>query len=264
MLITFQNLRGCKLEATDGDIGIVNEIYFDDEHWIVRYFVVDTSSWFTNTEVLIAPCALSEIDPQSQSIAVALTREQVRSAPLAETDKPVSRQYEKRFYKHYDWDPHWIVPGAVPGIMAAHMNPSPDPIPDVPEPQTAEQQDQEKYDPHLRSSKELLSGYSIHAQDGEIGKVKDIFIDDSEWHVRYLVIHTGILFLGKMVLLSPAWIEHISHERSEVFVNLPRSSIKEAPDYDARAPVSRAFEQRLHDHYGRKSYWDSVKSAHNS
>ena len=44
-------------------------------------------------------------------------------------------------------------------------------------------------------------------------------------------------------------------------MNLPRALIKDAPDYDPASPVSRAYEQRLHEHYGRKTYWDTVQSV---
>ncbi len=83
-------------------------------------------------------------------------------------------------------------------------------------------------------------------------------LDDEHWRVRYLVVRTGAWFFGKDVLLAPDWIERISFERAEIFVNLPSSSIKEAPVYDSQAIISRGYEQQLHDHYGRKRYWDAV------
>jgi hypothetical protein len=123
---------------------------------------------------------------------------------------------------------------------------------------TEDTAEQPKADRRLRSSAELTSGYSLHAQDGEIGRVKDLIVDDESWEVRYLVIHTGVWLLGKDALLSPRWIEKISYEGVEVFVNLPRSIIKDAPAYNDSAPLDRGFEQRLHDHYDRKGYWDAV------
>ena len=44
-------------------------------------------------------------------------------------------------------------------------------------------------------------------------------------------------------------------------MNLPRSTIKSAPEFDPAAPVSRAYEQRLHDHYERKAYWEAARAA---
>lgn len=55
MATLFDTLRGCTLAASDGEIGKVREFYFDDEHWMMRYFIVDTGSWLLEREVLIPP-----------------------------------------------------------------------------------------------------------------------------------------------------------------------------------------------------------------
>jgi len=265
MLIPFHTLRGATLAASDGEIGKVREFYFDDEHWSVRYLVVDTGSWLTGREVLIAPRALGGVDRQGSAIAVHLTREQVRESPPVESDKPISRQHEAELYRHYGWEPYWM-PGSPGGMMLPPPALAPPPAV-APPPVVTETLDLEgaveppKGDPHLRSSAELIAGYHLHAQDGEIGRVEDFIVDDESWQVRYLVVHTGVWFLGKDALLAPRWIEKISHERAEVFVNLPRSAIQDAPAYDSTAPLGRAFEQRLHDHYGCKGYWVAVEGA---
>lgn len=257
MLRPFMNLRGCTLAASDDDIGDVREFYFSDENWRVRYLVVETGSWLKGRRVLIIPDVLGEVDAQSGAIAVNLTREEVQAAPPHDSDKPVSRQHEERLHGHFNWNPYWVVPGAAGlGAYAPALYVQHEPIAEPPSaaPPKAEG------DPHLRSSEELANRYAIHAQDGEIGRVYDFMIDDDGWTIRYLVVRTGLWF-GKDVLLAPDWIERISYERSEIFVNLPRSAIKQAPEYDYNAPISRAYEQRLHDHYGRKQYWDAVAAA---
>ena len=248
MLTPFEQLRGYELAATDGEIGEVQEFYFDDQDWRIRYFVVATGSWLSSRPVLIAPGALREVDAQSGAIAVDLTREQIRNSPPRDSEKPVSRQYEQQLHRHYNW----VGPGAsAPAVLAQQEALAEDPA--------AKESDAEG-DPNLRSSAELVNRYAIHAQDGEIGRVYDFVIDDDGWRVRYMLVRTGVWF-GKDVLLAPQWIERISFDRSEVFVNLPRSAIKDAPTYNDGLPISRAFEQRLHDHYGRTAYWDAVAAA---
>ena len=48
MLIKAKTLKGYKLEGRDGEIGKVEEFYFDDQYWTIRYLVADTrgtGSW---------------------------------------------------------------------------------------------------------------------------------------------------------------------------------------------------------------------------
>jgi sporulation protein YlmC with PRC-barrel domain len=43
MLRTMNDLEGYAINATDGTIGRVKDFYFDDEAWVIRYLIVDTS-----------------------------------------------------------------------------------------------------------------------------------------------------------------------------------------------------------------------------
>lgn len=42
MLREVKELHGLTLHALDGEVGEIDEILFDDEHWTVRYLIVDT------------------------------------------------------------------------------------------------------------------------------------------------------------------------------------------------------------------------------
>lgn len=259
MLRNFNTLTGCTLAASDGEIGNVREMYFDDHEWTIRYLVVTAGSWLTGRDVLIAPRTLGAIDAQDSTIAVRLTREQVRNAPSIDTDQPVSRQYEERYHQYYGWDPYWAIPGGAGMGMIGYGVPTAY-LPGDSKDRQTEAPPEPDGDPHLRSSQKVR-GYGIRAQDGELGHVSDFVIDDADWRVRYLAIATRNWLPGKHVLIAPDWIERISYDDGQVFVNLPRALIKDAPDYDFTAPVSRAYEERLHDHYGRKAYWEAVQGV---
>ena len=53
--------------------------------------------------MLISPYALGEINTKKQDIALNLTKKQIEGSPSLETDKPVSRQFEEDYYRHYGW-----------------------------------------------------------------------------------------------------------------------------------------------------------------
>ena len=56
------DLKGHGIVATDGDIGKVDDFYFDDEAWTIRYLVADTGNWLLGRKVLISPIALGKAD----------------------------------------------------------------------------------------------------------------------------------------------------------------------------------------------------------
>ena len=93
----FHSLRrfiGMRIEASDGEIGKITDIYFDDRSWAVRYLVIETGSWFAERKVLISPISVSRIDWDNHTIAIDLTRRRVEASPSIDTDEPVSRQHE--------------------------------------------------------------------------------------------------------------------------------------------------------------------------
>jgi hypothetical protein len=63
MLRSMKDLHGFRIGATDGDIGTVQECYFDDVSYTVRYVVVDTGGWLGERKVLLSPIAFRAMDP---------------------------------------------------------------------------------------------------------------------------------------------------------------------------------------------------------
>ena len=69
-------------------------------------------------------------------------------------------------------------------------------------------------DPHLRSVNEV-TGYRVHAVDGEIGEIENLMFDDADWSVRYFVVDTRNWWLGQHVLIPPLavktidWFDHM-------------------------------------------------------
>ena len=87
-------------------------------------------------------------------------------------------------------------------------------------------------DPHLRSI-EAVTGYHIHASDGEIGHVADFLVEDANWSIRYFVVDTQNWWPGKKVLIPPASAQEIDWTDNLVNLNVDRKSVKNSPVYDA-------------------------------
>jgi len=249
MLRSVKNLEGYLVEATDGDIGTVNQFFFSSGTWIVRYIVVDIGKWLSGRKVLIAPgMVLYPPDGDKRVITLNLTKQQIKESPEIDDRKPVSRQKETKLHKYFNWIPYWSLSA---GDYINTPIPTEEPIPNQ-EPSA----NKEKGDTELRSTKEVL-GYRIRARDGEIGHVEDFIIDDQDWIIRYMVVDTRNWLPGRKVLVSPEWIENVIWADLEVQTDLSQKAVKESPKYDSSAPVNREYEVRMYDYYGRPMYWES-------
>ena len=107
MLRSIKDIEGYAIGAADGVIGHVKDLYFDDEAWTVRYFVVDAGGWLSNRKVLVSPLAVGKPGTTEKVLPVSLTREQVKNSPDIDTDKPVSRQHEIEYLGYYGYPLYW-------------------------------------------------------------------------------------------------------------------------------------------------------------
>ena len=251
MLTNAAHLKGFSIRATDGEIGTVDQFYFDDETWAIRYLTVDTGGWLGGRQVLISPFSVVQTDWQDRRLDVALTKAQVENSPDIDTHLPVSRQHEAAYLGYYGYPFYWGGPNLwgpafQPAGLASPTTVSADAI--------ADRISKESTDSHLRSS-EAVKGYYIEAADGEIGHVDGFVVDDEAWAIRYIEVATRNWWPGKKVLVSPAWIARVSWTNSAVYVGLSREAIQTGPEYAESTAITREYENQLYLHYGRPPYW---------
>jgi sporulation protein YlmC with PRC-barrel domain len=208
------SLIGYGLQATDGAIGEVVDFYFDDETCTIRYLVVKTGNWLSGRKVLISAAGIAPTDIWPGLFPVNITREQVRNSPDIDTDKPVSRQKEAMLNQHHFWENYWGS-GSYGGEMGI-ANARPVRIKEI-------DRDPNE-DIHLRSIAQV-SGYAIHASDGEIGHVNDFIVNDQTWKLVDLVVDTHNWIGGKKVLVPVTSVHSMSFLNWLVYVNLTLADI---------------------------------------
>ncbi len=100
-----------------------------------------------------------------------------------------------------------------------------------------------------------LTGFTMGATDGEIGKVKEFYFDDHTLTIRYLIVETGSWLNHRKVLIAPEALLKPDWEHEIFPVNLTKEQIKNSPDIDTEQPVSRQHEIEMYDYYPWTSYW---------
>ena len=231
MLRSTKELQNFSIGATDGAIGKIKDFYFDDRAWVVRYLVVETGTRLSNRRVLIAPTGLGELDLASEVIPAALTCAQVRDSPNIDTHKPISRQQEEQLLSYYGYANYWAAGGLLESDPAAGLLLPTRPLA-LPPRESTELPRSPHGDPHLRSCA-AVSGYHVHASDGDIGHVDGMLIDSRDWRVRFFIVNTSNWWLGYRVLVGTNLVTDVDWGDSKVTVQLSRDAVRNSHVYDA-------------------------------
>jgi hypothetical protein len=80
MLHLAQKVAGVTVSGTDGEIGTLEDFYFEETGWNVRYLVVDTGSWLNGKRVFVSPRAVQG-DWGRTGVRVNLSRNDVWNSP---------------------------------------------------------------------------------------------------------------------------------------------------------------------------------------
>ena len=92
-----------------------------------------------------------------------------------------------------------------------------------------------------------LTGFSVEALDGSIGKV-----DEATYEVgrSYIVVDTGPWIFGKKVMIPAGIVRGVDESDKVVFVNRTKEQIKQAPEYDDALTTDDTYRQDLGSYYG--------------
>lgn len=259
MLHNLKDLENFTISATDGEIGHVKDFYFEDDSWVVRYLVVEAGTWLASRKVLISPISAHHPDWSARTLPVSISMEKVKLSPDFDTDKPVSRQNEEQYIGYYGYPGYWggsgmwgegLYPYTMAPGFAGYGVDHDERLRELEAFVRNERARHRNDDPHLRSCN-AVTGYDIHATDGDIGHVSGFLFDDATWAIRYLIIDTSNWWVGHKVLIAPAWITAVNWSDHTVAIDLTRESIKSAPTYDSTVEWNRDLDIDLQNYYGR-------------
>lgn len=248
MLRSIETIYGCPLLGLDGEIGRMEQFFFDEAQWRIRYFVVRTGGWLRGKRILIPAIAVRDVDWKACSARVSIRKKDLQEAgPLEAPNypgQPVSREAEIRFFNQFRWPYYWTGAGFMGVETSVLGGPFPSGLPDS---------------ARFHSTRTIL-GYSIETEDQMIGHVEDLIVDEVSWTIRYLIL--GILTDPvRLALIAPQWIDFVQWDLSAMRIGLSRDQILRAPEYQRDAPITRRYEEELFSYYGKKKYWEVPKAA---
>jgi uncharacterized protein YrrD len=102
-----EEVTSYRLQASDGDLGHVEDFIVNDESWQIRYMAVNTSNWWFGRSVLVAPAWIEQTDWVHKSVHVRLPRAVIQKSPEWRPEQAVNREYEVRLYDYYGRPAYW-------------------------------------------------------------------------------------------------------------------------------------------------------------
>lgn len=245
MIRSLDNLIGYRIIATNGDIGTVEDFYFDDNAWLLRYVVVAAGGWMNRRHVLLSMDMIGEVSDLKREMNVNLTKESVYASPDTESDQPVSRQNEILLAKHFGWKPYW----------------APDPFLGLELPNQRMEINVAMIgaNPHLRSFREVTT--YVARGSGIETLVSDMIADDSTGNVQSLVLSREAGRGADAHLMPTDQVDRLDWTNCQV--RLKANADAMLTRFDPAAGVNARRTAQYYDYFGRLHHTVLLKEERN-
>jgi hypothetical protein len=93
----------------------------------------------------------------------------------------------------------------------------------------------------MLSPAKQMSGASVEAADGKLGKLVDFLFDDRDWSIKNLVLDAGTWLNSRRVTLPPDLIRHKDWADHRLMIaGLTREQVVKSPNVETHVPVGGA------------------------
>ncbi len=99
----------------------------------------------------------------------------------------------------------------------------------------------------ISARQEDLTGFKVHAVDGDIGKIDSATRDVG---AGYVVVDTGPWIFGRKVMLPAGTVERVDWDDRGVWVDRTKDQIKDSPDLDEDQMTDPSNRDRVGTYYG--------------
>ena len=99
----------------------------------------------------------------------------------------------------------------------------------------------------ITARQEDLTGFKVHAVDGDIGKIDAATRDVG---AGYVVVDTGPWIFGRKVMLPAGTVERVDWDDKGVWVDRTKDQIKDSPDLDEHQLTDPSNRDRVGAYYG--------------
>jgi hypothetical protein len=218
MLHSTWMLNHCRVLATDGWAGSVDQFLFDEHTWQIRQLAIRSGGWVTYSTAQVPPSAISWLSTRTRQIAVAHTCQWIARYGHVSLGSLEDSSSEREQH-----DP----PAPIPycgesGLWASHIYAM------MLLETTPEWSMPPGRDRHIHGTRDV-TGYTIAARDRVFGYLEGFLIDDHTWRIVAARINLGPWRFGRCVDLAPHYIRSFDHSSAMVTVDLWHDHLMQFP-----------------------------------
>jgi hypothetical protein len=204
------DVTGYCVHARDGSLGIVQDIYFDDIQWMVRYLAVSGEGGKSRpANFLLAPEVISSIDREFGLISVFLRTAAVLDSPAVTATRDLPRQEERRLREYYGWPNYWPAPSSSEQFAQAQASVS----------------------PHLHSLATVL-GYRLLAGTEDLGPLTNLIVDDHTWKIHCLEMDVSSWRPAGRGWVPTEAIKQLREAKQQIALTIRREAVMDSPQTD--------------------------------
>jgi hypothetical protein len=93
-LCSAEDVIGYRVQATDGEVGRVEEFLVEEASWDIRYVKVRAGNWLDRSKVLISPLSVSTIDWIERLVFLDIDRKKVEDSPTYDPLITIDERHE--------------------------------------------------------------------------------------------------------------------------------------------------------------------------
>ncbi|OFZ46254.1 MAG: photosystem reaction center subunit H [Bdellovibrionales bacterium RIFOXYB1_FULL_37_110] len=95
------------IQATDGEIGHVDDFIINTKTWAIRYLIIDTHNWLPGKKVLISPDWIDHVSWVEEKVYIDRTQKSIHQCPEFTTMSLITRDFEQELHQHFKRPESW-------------------------------------------------------------------------------------------------------------------------------------------------------------
>jgi hypothetical protein len=103
----------------------------------------------------------------------------------------------------------------------------------------------------------------VHASDGMIGIIRDLYFDTQDLILKFMVIDTQSWLENREILISPESVKRFNWDRNKFDLGLLKRRIEQSRVISIDEPAGPGGRKQSREYYFLSTYWDSERAGGN-